>query len=88
MKAFVVVQFFMGVKFGSSLVKLFAYLGFLWLSLLAFILVDYFFRHYEPVPSWTGRPETALPRQIGSYDQQPLAPLERNVQNRLPKGTM
>lgn len=86
LKLILVVQFFMHVKYSTSLTKLFAYLGFIWMFLLGVILADYFFRHYEPVASWTGRTESALPRQIGSTDNAPLAPIEQNVQNRIPKG--
>lgn len=85
-KLSIVVMWFMHVKFSTSLTKLFAYLGFVWMFLLGLIWVDYFFRSYEPVPSWTGRQESALPRKVGSMDQAPLSPNEQNVQIRLPRG--
>lgn len=84
-KTFVVVMFFMHVKYSTPLTKLFAMLGFLWATLLGVILVDYFFRAHEPVPSWTGVTETALPRRIGDTDHKGLDPIDQNVQNRLPK---
>lgn len=84
-KTIVVVGWFMHVKYSTSLTKLFAMLGFLWVTLLGVILVDYFFRGHEPVPSWTGVHDSALPRRIGSSDNLPLTPMDQNVQNRLPK---
>lgn len=83
-KTVVVVGWFMHVKFSTALTKLFAMLGFLWATLLGGILIDYFFRGHEPVPSWTGAHESALPRRIGSMDHKALAPIDQNVQNRLP----
>ena len=85
LKTFIVVAWFMNVKFSTSLTKLFAVLGFLWATLIWVILVDYFFRGYEPVPSWSGVQESALPRKIGSTDNAPLRPDEQNVQNRIPR---
>lgn len=82
-KTFFIVAFFMNVKYSTSLTKLFAMLGFLWATLLGLILVDYFFRGHEPVPSWSGVHESALPRRIGSTDNRLLDPIDQNVQNRL-----
>ena len=84
-KTFFIVSFFMNVKYSTSLTKLFAILGFLWATLIWVIMIDYFFRGYEPVPSWSGVQETALPRRIGSTDHRPLAPMDQNVQNRIPR---
>lgn len=84
-KTTIVVGWFMNVKFSTSLTKLFAILGFLWATLIWVIMVDYFFRGYEPVPSWSGVQETALPRRIGSTDHAPLPPIDQNVQNRIPR---
>ncbi len=84
-KTAIVVLWFMHVKFSTPLTKLFAALGFIWATLLGVILVDYFFRGYEPVPSWSGRVESALPRRIGSTDHLPLPQNEQNIQNRIPK---
>lgn len=83
-KTVVVVGWFMHVKFSTALTKLFAFLGFIWVVLLGGILIDYFFRGHEPVPSWSGVQESALPRRIGSMDRAPLDPIDQNVQTRLP----
>lgn len=60
-KAFLVVWIFMGVKFGTKLIKLWAYAGFIWFGMLFFVYCDYYTRSWEPVPGWTGH-ESALPR--------------------------
>jgi caa(3)-type oxidase subunit IV len=88
-KCFVVVMYFMHVKWASPLGKLWAFIGFFFLSGLCVILVDYFFRHHEATPTWqAGRAESALPRKIGSQDQAVLDPKESNIQNRIPKASM
>jgi len=61
-KAFLVVTIFMGVKFGTKLIKLWASLGFIWVLLIFTILGDYTTRHFEPAPSWDGKADSALPR--------------------------
>ncbi len=60
-KAFLVVWIFMGVKFGTKLIKLWAYAGFIWFGMLFFMYCDYYTRSWEPVPGWTAK-ETAMPR--------------------------
>jgi caa(3)-type oxidase subunit IV len=86
-KAFFVVWNFMHVKWASSLGKLWAFIGFFYLIVLATILIDYVFRHHEVVPGWEGaRRESALPRQVGSTDGLALPADEINVQNRNAKG--
>lgn len=83
-KTIIVIMWFMHVKFSTSLTKLFAILGFLWATLIWIIIVDYFFRAHEPVPSWSGVHESALPRKIGSTDNRLLDSNDQNVHNRLP----
>jgi cytochrome c oxidase subunit IV len=51
-KAFLVVKIFMGVGHGTSLVKLWAIAGFVWVTLLALTFGDYFTRHWEPERGW------------------------------------
>lgn len=52
-KAVIVVQIFMGAKFGSNLVKLWAYIGFITLPLMLIIFGDIGTRHWEEGKSWT-----------------------------------
>jgi cytochrome c oxidase subunit IV len=53
MKASLVVWFFMDVRRGSSLTKLFVGAGLFWLAiLLVFVLSDYLSRGWLPVPKW------------------------------------
>ncbi len=61
-KAFLVVTIFMGVKFGTKLIKLWASVGFIWVLLIFGILGDYTMRKYEPAPSWDSKADSALPR--------------------------
>jgi caa(3)-type oxidase subunit IV len=61
-KAWLVVTIFMGVKFGTKLIKLWAAVGFIWVTLIFGILGDYTMRHYEPAIGWDGKAESALPR--------------------------
>ncbi|MBC8066300.1 MAG: cytochrome C oxidase subunit IV family protein, partial [Chlorobia bacterium] len=46
-KGMLVISFFMHVKFGSDLVKLWAMTGFVWVTLMLFILMDYGTRKFE-----------------------------------------
>jgi caa(3)-type oxidase subunit IV len=62
LKAWLVVTIFMGVKFGTKLIKLWASIGFIWVLLIFGILADYTTRKYEPAPSWDGTVPSALPR--------------------------
>ncbi|MBI1756793.1 MAG: cytochrome C oxidase subunit IV family protein [Fimbriimonas ginsengisoli] len=62
-KASLVVMFFMHVKFSSKLTQFWAVVGFLWLTLLFMILVDYYSRAWEPVDSWNqADPGSSTPR--------------------------
>ncbi len=61
-KAGLVVQIFMGVKYGTKLTKLYAYGGFFWVTLLGVTLFDYATRQLEPVQGWEPVAESALPR--------------------------
>ena len=59
-KAAFVVTVFMGVKYSTRLVRLFALGGFAWFFLLFIMLADYTTRPSEPVVGW--EEATALPR--------------------------
>lgn len=71
-KTYCVVAIFMGVKWSSNLVKLWALTGFVWLPLLLGIFGDYMSRRWEPVETWnqpteiSGRlpDEAAFPSEI------------------------
>jgi cytochrome c oxidase subunit 4 len=75
-KATLVVMFFMGVLFATKLTKLYAVLGFIWVTLLGMTFCDYFTRTDEVAPRWTwekAAPQTGmnvplvgkeLPRQL------------------------
>ena len=62
LKAWLVITIFMGVKFGTKLIKLWAAVGFIWVTLIFGILGDYTMRHYEPAIGWDGKADSALPR--------------------------
>lgn len=61
-KAYLVIQIFMGVKFASKLTKLFAWGGFAWFFMLFLMFADYLSRPLEPVPGWEPGGASALPR--------------------------
>lgn len=67
-KAALVVQIFMGVKFSTKVVKFYAYGGFIWFTLIFIILIDYFSRPWEPVQGWEKAPSTGLPRDLKRSD--------------------
>jgi cytochrome c oxidase subunit 4 len=88
-KAFVVVMYFMHLKWASSTAKVWALIGFFFLPVLFSVFCDYGTRSHEVVNGWIpGQTETALPRVIGSTDQQPLDPKFANEQNRNPKSSL
>jgi caa(3)-type oxidase subunit IV len=61
-KAILVINIFMGVKYGSNLTKLYAAMGFLWFFTMFFMFADYFTRRFEPIAGWESTPSGALPR--------------------------
>jgi cytochrome c oxidase subunit 4 len=67
-KATLVVLFFMHVKYSTKLTQLWAITGFIWVTLLTIILLDYGTRRYEPVPSWSQDTGAALPRAVERQD--------------------
>lgn len=76
-KAYLVVSVFMGVKWGSKLIKMWALTGFVWLPLLLGVFGDYFTRSWEPVVTWNqetqveNKPldEAAFPSEIRNDDK-------------------
>jgi caa(3)-type oxidase subunit IV len=88
-KAFIVVMFFMHLKWASSTAKVWALMGFFFLPVLFSVFCDYGTRTHEQVDGWIpGQHETALPRVIGSRDQDTLDPRFANDQNRNPKSSL
>ncbi|HLO99694.1 MAG TPA: cytochrome C oxidase subunit IV family protein [Fimbriimonas sp.] len=88
-KAYIVVMFFMHLKWASSTAKMWALMGFFFLPVLFSVFVDYWTRPHEHVNSWIpGQSETALPRILGSQDQAELDPRYSNEQNRNPKSAL
>lgn len=70
-KGTLVVLFFMHVKFSSDLVKLWAITGFVWVTLMLFILMDYGTRKFEPAPAFEADTGSALYREITRTGQNP-----------------
>lgn len=77
-KGMLVIQFFMHVKFGTTLIKLWALTGFVWVFLMLFILMDYGTRKYEPAPAFDpGDRGSALGRDISRTGENP--PVDNQV---------
>jgi caa(3)-type oxidase subunit IV len=70
-KGVLVIQFFMHVKFGTDLIKLWAITGFVWVTLMLFILMDYGTRKYEPAPAFDADKGSALYREITRTGENP-----------------
>lgn len=70
LKAWLVIQIFMGVKFQSNVVKTYAILGFVWVTLMFTMFADYGTRQWEPVQGWTpGDTQQAMPRADQPYEE-------------------
>lgn len=63
-KAFLVMWFFMGLKWSTGLTRLWAVAGFAVFILMFIILFDYGMRSNEEVPGWDKQLETAMPRTV------------------------
>ena len=88
-KAYIVVMFFMHLKWASSTAKIWALTGFFFLPVLFSVFADYTTRTHEVVNGWMpNQSETALPRVIGSKDQEHLDPKYANEQNRNPRSSL
>jgi cytochrome c oxidase subunit 4 len=70
-KGSLVVLFFMHVKFGTDLIKVWAMTGFIWVTLMLFILMDYGTRKYEPAPAFEADTGSALYRDITRVGENP-----------------
>ena len=62
-KTVFVIQNFMGVKYSSNLVKLYALCGFFGFGLMFIMFFDYVGRAWEPVKGWEKVPSSAFPRE-------------------------
>ena len=62
LKAVTVISIFMGVKYTTKLVKLYAWGGFAWFFLMFIMFADYTTRPLEPVVGWEPEIPSALPR--------------------------
>lgn len=71
-KAALVIWVFMGVRWGTTLTKIWAAAGFVWFILIFLILADYTTRSYEQAQSFEpGVKESALPRApIKSFQEE------------------
>lgn len=88
-KAFIVVMYFMHLKWASSTAKMWALMGFFFIPVLFSVYCDYYTRGHEVVNGWIpNQKETALPRVIGERDQEPLDPKYANEQNRNPRSSL
>jgi len=54
-KATLVVMFFMGLKYSTSLTKIFGLAGFIWLILMGITFGDYATRDWDQVNGWSGK---------------------------------
>lgn len=70
-KALLVIFFFMHVKYGTDLIKLWALTGFVWVTLMLFILMDYGTRKFEPAPAFEADTGSALYREITRTGENP-----------------
>jgi cytochrome c oxidase subunit 4 len=81
-KASLVVLFFMGVRWSTTLTKLWAVLGFVWLSFFTIMWGDYGTRQFEQVHGWDAASESALPRTYHDH----MGPAPANTVNIRPRG--
>lgn len=67
-KAGLVIAFFMGVRYGTNLTKIYAALGFIWFGFLFMAFCDYATRYWEPVKGWGREEPVAMPRHRMTAD--------------------
>ncbi len=86
LKAWLVIMFFMHVKYSTRLTKLWVLAGFTWLSLMSFILVDYGTRKYEKTNGWaegeSSLDGSALPRDMDHSGERKFDPNGINLRPR------
>jgi cytochrome c oxidase subunit IV len=85
-KAMLVIMFFMGVKYASSLTRIWVAAGFICLSVMFFIYGDHFTRRYEVSEGWQEQEGSALPRVFDPRNEQlkehPMRDVDVNVRPR------
>ncbi|MBN9503237.1 MAG: hypothetical protein BGO01_19870 [Armatimonadetes bacterium 55-13] len=83
LKAYLVISYFMHVKFSSNLVKLWMLTGFVWVTLMLFILMDYGTRKYEPAPAFDpGDRGAAISREIDRKGENPPKDTQEFIRSR------
>src|SRR5687767_8802542 len=78
-KMVLIISIFMGVFWGTRLIKLWAATGFVWFTLMAIIFGDYFTRDWESVPGWNPAHTEAAVAGSTSPPHAPGAPVERTT---------
>jgi caa(3)-type oxidase subunit IV len=82
-KAYLVVTIFMGVKWVTPLVRMWAMTGFVWFTLIYMIMGDYISRKYEPLNTWQPFPQSGMPEI--RHDGSPFDPTDPNALNLHPR---
>ena len=79
-KACLVIMFFMHVRFSTSLTRFGAIIGFIWMTLIFFILADYATRPLDPTVAhpWMSDPGSSAPKVRNSATTEDVDP-ELNV---------
>jgi cytochrome c oxidase subunit 4 len=75
-KASLVIMFFMHVKISTPLTKFWALIGFIWVTLIFFILMDYATRPLDPTVArpWMSDPGSAAPKVRGAPQSEDADP--------------
>jgi cytochrome c oxidase subunit 4 len=81
-KALLVILYFMHIKWASNLTRLWVMAGFVCVSLMFIILIDYGTRSPEVVPGWDGKRDTAMERIVDPKPANPSNPNEINYRPR------
>jgi cytochrome c oxidase subunit IV len=82
-KSFLVIWVFMGIRWSTSLTKLWAVTGFIVMPMMFIMFQDYFMRYREVVPGWEGKTDTALPRVLNPVSAgKQVAPEEMGLRPR------
>ncbi|MBL8047135.1 MAG: hypothetical protein JNJ45_00485 [Chthonomonas sp.] len=84
-KATLVIRIFMGVKFADEITKMYAVGGFVWVTFMTIMFIDYFSRPYENVQGWEKTHPAAMPRaaypddhELDTTKQNPIRPFQQN----------